>query len=346
VELWASTNPPDNARQQLQDVRTWVGNGYIDSLNIQFYRTKDQFNQQWSSLQQQLASIPRIRSGQVPVSVALAAELPTQGVNIPPQEIQAQAQRVQSPNNPVRTYAVAFDDIRWRNKQQELRSQLHQTQKSQVTPEHVQAVIATAYESIRQFKRDEIAPRNFIQSSAYQIELTRDDNNQQLRIFDKAQRVEILSYQNSIPDFNNLASGQLRINEIMPNNVRDFQYLQQDLEHRVHLEDVIDIAERIVYRYGEQSVPGSLVDYHYEDATYRIVKDANGLQIFSQADGRQLLFAPITAWVRDRLPNTQDNLTPQAIADFQAMGAALKQAKEQEQLQASLQPQRLNNWAI
>jgi uncharacterized lipoprotein YddW (UPF0748 family) len=146
VELWASTNRPNNAqRNQLQDVKTWTDKGYIDRLNIQFYRSPAEFNNQWDGLQRELASIPRIQNRQVPVSIALASELPSAGINLTPQEMQTQIRQVQDPNNTVPTYAVAFDDIRWSKKQQELQRPQQQPQRKGETP--IQTVTAVVPDS-------------------------------------------------------------------------------------------------------------------------------------------------------------------------------------------------------
>jgi hypothetical protein len=83
-----------------------------------------------------------IQNRQVPVSIALASELPSAGINLTPQEMQAQVQRVQSANNLVSTYAVAFDDIRWRNKQQELQRPQQQTQPQRKSETPIQTVTA------------------------------------------------------------------------------------------------------------------------------------------------------------------------------------------------------------
>jgi uncharacterized lipoprotein YddW (UPF0748 family) len=336
VELWASTNRPSDAqRNQLQDVKTWIDRGYIDRLNIQFYRPLADFNNQWNGLQQELAAIPRIHSRQVPVSVALAGEANQQ--DLPAQDMKAQVERVQNPNNPVPTYAVAFDDIRWSKKQQQLQQQL----KSQVTPEQVQSVITAAYQLVERNYGGDIKDYNFLQSPQYELELSHQKGNQQqLRIYDKQMREVILSYQNSPKDFTNLDQGKLLLGNLMPHNVQDFQTIQQGLDNRAKIEEIASIAKRILYRYGEQAELYNLQSYHYEDKNYRIVQSDQGIQITNQRDGQLLFFFPSGLSHKVSVDNAKDYLTPQATRDLKAIGTQMDQEdaqKKQLERQIALQ---------
>jgi Glycosyl hydrolase-like 10 len=126
VELWASTNLPENAKQsQGQNIEQWINDGLVDNWNVQLYRANmSDFTRDYDKLQAQAKNIPQVAQNKVPLSVSLTAKVSTAN-GIQPLSADLMSQQASyienngNNENNIETKVAAFGDRDWAARMQE-----------------------------------------------------------------------------------------------------------------------------------------------------------------------------------------------------------------------------------
>ena len=122
VELWASTNLPENAKQsQGQNIEQWINDGLIDNWNVQLYRgNMSDFTRDYDKLQAQAKNIPQVAQNKVPLSIGITAKVDGQPISADLMSQQASYVENKGNNeNNIETKVAAFGDRDWVARMQE-----------------------------------------------------------------------------------------------------------------------------------------------------------------------------------------------------------------------------------